>query len=145
MEGRGFADLLVRPFCSSFSPVFTSALGSVFCKWDLPVFTLPFNLALTLYLAASGPHNLFFPTIVIQPATATPNVTWTDADMPMVECPKQLSPLKALWNHITSLSITVIWPGNATFHLQNSSYPIHRGLLLELIFLIPWKWEVLGI
>ncbi|NXJ08763.1 UT2 protein, partial [Odontophorus gujanensis] len=65
-------------------PVFTSALGSVFCKWDLPVFTLPFNLALTLYLAASGPHNLFFPTTVIQPATATPNITWTDADMPML-------------------------------------------------------------
>ncbi|NXG93831.1 UT2 protein, partial [Stercorarius parasiticus] len=65
-------------------PVFTSALGSVFCKWDLPVFTLPFNLALTLYLAASGPHNLFFPTTVIQPATATPNITWTDAEMPML-------------------------------------------------------------
>uniref|UniRef100_A0A663FHY3 Urea transporter n=1 Tax=Aquila chrysaetos chrysaetos TaxID=223781 RepID=A0A663FHY3_AQUCH len=66
------------------SPVFTSALGSVFCKWDLPVFTLPFNLALTLYLAASGPHNLFFPTSVIQSATATPNITWTNAEMPML-------------------------------------------------------------
>ncbi|XP_009576079.1 PREDICTED: urea transporter 2 [Fulmarus glacialis] len=65
-------------------PVFTSALGSVFCKWDLPVFTLPFNLALTLYLAASGPHNLFFPTTDIQPATATPNITWTDVEMPML-------------------------------------------------------------
>uniref|UniRef100_A0A8C3K728 Urea transporter n=1 Tax=Calidris pygmaea TaxID=425635 RepID=A0A8C3K728_9CHAR len=65
-------------------PVFTSALSSVFCKWDLPVFTLPFNLALTLYLAASGPHNLFFPTTVIQPATAAPNITWTDAEMPML-------------------------------------------------------------
>lgn len=76
--------LLLTQFCSSCSPVFTSALGSVFCKWDLPVFTLPFNLALTLYLAASGPHNLFFPTTIIQPATATPNITWTDAEMPMV-------------------------------------------------------------
>ncbi|NXJ70592.1 UT2 protein, partial [Rostratula benghalensis] len=65
-------------------PVFSSALSSVFCKWDLPVFTLPFNLALTLYLAASGPHNLFFPTTVIQPATAAPNITWTDAEMPML-------------------------------------------------------------
>lgn len=78
--------LLVRPFCSSFSPVFTSGLGSVFSKWDLPVLTLPFNLALTLYLAASGPHNLFFPTIVIQPAAATPNITWTDAELAMVRC-----------------------------------------------------------
>ncbi|NWW43665.1 UT2 protein, partial [Pedionomus torquatus] len=65
-------------------PVFTSALSSVFCKWDLPVFTLPFNLALTLYLAASGAHNLFFPTTIIQPATAAPNITWTDAELPML-------------------------------------------------------------
>ncbi|KFV49600.1 Urea transporter 2, partial [Gavia stellata] len=76
--------LLPVALVSMTCPVFTSALGSVFCKWDLPVFTLPFNLALTLYLAASGPHNLFFPTTVIQPATATPNITWTDAEMPML-------------------------------------------------------------
>ncbi|KFQ00926.1 Urea transporter 2, partial [Haliaeetus albicilla] len=76
--------LLPVALVSMTCPVFTSALGSVFCKWDLPVFTLPFNLALTLYLAASGPHNLFFPTTVIQSATATPNITWTNAKMPML-------------------------------------------------------------
>ncbi|KAM6227054.1 urea transporter 2 [Spheniscus humboldti] len=76
--------LLPVALVSMTCPVFTSALGSVFCKWDLPVFTLPFNLALTLYLAASGSHNFFFPTTVIQPATATPNITWTDAEMPML-------------------------------------------------------------
>uniref|UniRef100_A0A672U558 Urea transporter n=2 Tax=Strigops habroptila TaxID=2489341 RepID=A0A672U558_STRHB len=76
--------LLPVALVSMTCPVFTSALGSVFSKWDLPVLTLPFNLALTLYLAASGPHNLFFPTIVIQPATATPNITWTDAELPML-------------------------------------------------------------
>uniref|UniRef100_A0A8B9GA40 Urea transporter n=1 Tax=Amazona collaria TaxID=241587 RepID=A0A8B9GA40_9PSIT len=76
--------LLPVALVSMTCPVFTSALGSVFSKWDLPVLTLPFNLALTLYLAASGPRNLFFPTIVIQPATATPNITWTDAELPML-------------------------------------------------------------
>ncbi|XP_072715743.1 LOW QUALITY PROTEIN: urea transporter 2-like [Ciconia boyciana] len=76
--------LLPVALVSVWPPVFTSALGSVFCKWDLPVFSLPFNLVLTLYLAASGPHNLFFPTTVIQPATATPNITWMDAEMPML-------------------------------------------------------------
>ncbi|KAM6289834.1 urea transporter 2-like [Aegotheles albertisi] len=76
--------LLPVALVSMMCPVFTSALGSVFCKWDLPVFTLPFNLALTLYLAASGPHNLFFPTTVIQPARATPNITWADVEMPML-------------------------------------------------------------
>ncbi|KFQ40371.1 Urea transporter 2, partial [Mesitornis unicolor] len=76
--------LLPVALVSMTCPVFTSALGSVFCKWDLPVFTFPFNLALTLYLAATGPHNLFFPTTVIQPATATSNITWTDAEVPML-------------------------------------------------------------
>ncbi|KAM6392045.1 urea transporter 2-like [Rhynochetos jubatus] len=76
--------LLPVALVSVMCPVFTSALDSVFCRWDLPVLTLPFNLALTLYLAASGPHNRFFPTTVIQPATATPNITWTDAEMSML-------------------------------------------------------------
>ncbi|NXG70658.1 UT2 protein, partial [Baryphthengus martii] len=76
--------LLPVALVSMTCPIFTSALGSVFCKQDLPVFTLPFNLALTLYLAASGPHNLFFPTTAIQSATVTPNITWTDAEMPML-------------------------------------------------------------
>ncbi|KAM8793565.1 urea transporter 2-like [Eudromia elegans] len=76
--------LLPVALVSTTCPIFSSALGSVFSKWDLPVFTLPFNLALTLYLAASGPHNLFFPTTLIQPATTTPNITWTDAEVPML-------------------------------------------------------------
>ncbi|KFO98040.1 Urea transporter 2, partial [Calypte anna] len=76
--------LLPVALASMVCPVLSSALGSVFSKWDLPVFTLPFNMALTLYLAASGPHNLFFPTTAVQPATATPNITWADAEMPML-------------------------------------------------------------
>uniref|UniRef100_A0A8C4UVR2 Urea transporter n=1 Tax=Falco tinnunculus TaxID=100819 RepID=A0A8C4UVR2_FALTI len=113
--------LLPVALVSMTCPVFTSALGSVFCKWDLPVFTLPFNLALTLYLAASGPHNLFFPATVIQPATATPNITWTDADMPMVGLLKENSllhlPRKPLENHIIFLYVTLflsLWPRNDT-------------------------------
>ncbi|CAN8219945.1 unnamed protein product, partial [Coccothraustes coccothraustes] len=73
--------LLPVALVSMTCPIFTSALSAVFSKWDLPVLTLPFNLALTLYLAASGPHNLFFPTTVIRPATATPNVTWAEAEI----------------------------------------------------------------
>ncbi|NXG21403.1 UT2 protein, partial [Grallaria varia] len=76
--------LLPVALLSMTCPIFTSALGSVFCKWDLPVLTLPFNLALTIYLAASGPHNLFFPTTLIQPATAAPNITWTDVEIKML-------------------------------------------------------------
>ncbi|XP_062984364.1 urea transporter 1 isoform X2 [Elgaria multicarinata webbii] len=59
-------------------PIFTSALGSLFSKWDLPVFTLPFNFALSLFIAATGHYNPFFPTALIQPITSEPNITWTE-------------------------------------------------------------------
>ncbi|XP_004484760.1 urea transporter 1 isoform X2 [Dasypus novemcinctus] len=59
-------------------PVFSSGLNSVFCKWDLPVFTLPFNMALSLYLSATGHYNPFFPSKLVTPVTSVPNVTWYD-------------------------------------------------------------------
>lgn len=66
------------------SPVLSSALGSIFSKWDLPVFTLPFNIAVTLYLAATGHYNPFFPTTLIKPVAAVPNITWSDINVPLV-------------------------------------------------------------
>lgn len=67
-----------------FSPVLSSALSSIFSKWDLPVFTLPFNIIVTLYLAATGHYNLFFPTKLVEPVSSTPNITWTEIEMPLV-------------------------------------------------------------
>ncbi|EMP40145.1 Urea transporter 2 [Chelonia mydas] len=65
-------------------PVLSSALGSVFRKWDLPVLTLPFNIAVSLYLAATGHYNLFFPTTLIQPVTSVPNITWSEIKAPLL-------------------------------------------------------------
>ncbi|OWK01771.1 SLC14A2, partial [Cervus elaphus hippelaphus] len=65
-------------------PIFTSALSSIFSKWDLPVFTLPFNFALTLYLAATGHYNLFFPTTLVEPMSSVPNITWSEIEMPLL-------------------------------------------------------------
>ncbi|XP_042530954.1 urea transporter 1 isoform X1 [Dipodomys spectabilis] len=59
-------------------PVFSSALCSVFSKWDLPVFTLPFNMALSMYLAATGHYNPFFPSKLFTPVTSVPNITWSE-------------------------------------------------------------------
>ncbi|XP_005372916.1 PREDICTED: urea transporter 1 isoform X1 [Chinchilla lanigera] len=59
-------------------PIFSSALSSVFSKWDLPVFTLPFNMALSMYLLATGHYNLFFPSQLITPVSKVPNITWSD-------------------------------------------------------------------
>ncbi|KAM9367407.1 urea transporter 2-like [Phaethornis superciliosus] len=65
-------------------PILSSALGSIFSKWDLPVFTLPFNIAVTLYLAATGHYNPFFPTTLIKPVASVPNITWSAIDVPLL-------------------------------------------------------------
>lgn len=69
---------------SAISPILSSALGTIFSKWDLPVFTLPFNIAVTLYLAATGHYNLFFPTTLLQPVSSVPNITWSEIQVPLV-------------------------------------------------------------
>uniref|UniRef100_A0A7M4FC67 Urea transporter n=1 Tax=Crocodylus porosus TaxID=8502 RepID=A0A7M4FC67_CROPO len=73
--------LLPVALMSMTCPIFSSALGSVFSKWDVPVLTLPFNFALTLYVAATGHYNAFFPATLIQPLTSVPNITWTDIEL----------------------------------------------------------------
>ncbi|KAH1169006.1 hypothetical protein KIL84_013596, partial [Mauremys mutica] len=65
-------------------PLLSSALGAVFRKWDLPVLTLPFNIAVSLYLSATGHYNLFFPTTLIQPVTSVPNITWSEIKVPLL-------------------------------------------------------------
>uniref|UniRef100_A0A8C8B496 Uncharacterized protein n=1 Tax=Otus sunia TaxID=257818 RepID=A0A8C8B496_9STRI len=63
----------------SLTPILSSALGSIFNKWDLPVFTLLFNIAMTLYLVATGHYNPFFPTTLIKP-----NITWSAINVPLL-------------------------------------------------------------
>ncbi|XP_037661445.1 urea transporter 2 isoform X1 [Choloepus didactylus] len=76
--------LLPVTFTTMACPVLSSALNSIFSKWDLPVFTLPFNIVLTLYLAATSHYNLFFPTTLVEPISSVPNITWTDIEMPLL-------------------------------------------------------------
>nr|KAF6423785.1 solute carrier family 14 member 2 [Rousettus aegyptiacus] len=76
--------LLPVSIMSMFCPILSSALGTIFSKWDLPVFTLPFNIAVTLYLAATGHYNLFFPTTLLKPASSVPNITWSEVQVPLL-------------------------------------------------------------
>ncbi|EHH58872.1 Urea transporter, erythrocyte [Macaca fascicularis] len=71
---------LLLPVCamSMTCPIFSSALNSVLSKWDLPVFTLPFNMALSMYLSATGHYNPFFPGKLVTPVTTAPNISWSD-------------------------------------------------------------------
>ncbi|XP_044513774.1 urea transporter 2 isoform X3 [Gracilinanus agilis] len=71
-------------FTSMTCPLLSSALSSIFSKWDLPVFTLPFNIAVSLYMAATGHYNLFFPTTLVQPITSVPNITWSEIEVPLL-------------------------------------------------------------
>ncbi|MEE6510867.1 hypothetical protein FKM82_031180 [Ascaphus truei] len=65
-------------------PILSSALSSIFSKWDLPVFTLPFNIAVCLHIAATGHYNVFFPTVSIEPINTVPNITWSDVKVPLL-------------------------------------------------------------
>ncbi|XP_062898937.1 urea transporter 2 isoform X1 [Mobula hypostoma] len=65
-------------------PVLSSALTSVMERWDLPIFTLPFNIAIWIYLAATGHNNNYFPQVLIQPINTPVNTTWSELSIPML-------------------------------------------------------------
>lgn len=70
--------------CASFSPVVSSALASINSRWDLPVFTLPFNILVCLHMVATGHYNHHFPQVLIQPRSELPNITWAELDVAKV-------------------------------------------------------------
>ncbi|XP_068616875.1 urea transporter 2 [Brachionichthys hirsutus] len=74
--------LLPNIFMSMMCPIVSSALASINSRWDLPVFTLPFNILVCLHMVATGHFNLYFPQVLIQPRSETPNITWDEIDVP---------------------------------------------------------------
>lgn len=62
----------------------SSALASINSRWDLPVFTLPFNILVCLHMVATGHYNHHFPQVLIQPRSELPNITWADIDVAKV-------------------------------------------------------------
>lgn len=68
----------------SFSPIVSSALASINSRWDLPVFTLPFNILVCLHMVATGHYNQYFPQVLIQPLSETPNITWAEVSVTKV-------------------------------------------------------------
>ncbi|KAJ8285499.1 hypothetical protein GJAV_G00027490 [Gymnothorax javanicus] len=73
--------LLPNIFMSMACPIVSSALASINSKWDLPVFTLPFNILVCLHMVATGHYNHHFPQVLIQPRTSLPNITWSEVDV----------------------------------------------------------------
>ncbi|XP_056602449.1 urea transporter 2 [Triplophysa dalaica] len=72
--------LLPNIFMSMACPIVSSALASINSRWDLPVFTLPFNILVCLHMVATGHYNQHFPQVLIQPLTSMPNITWSEMD-----------------------------------------------------------------
>lgn len=62
----------------------SSALASINSRWDLPVFTLPFNILVCLHMVATGHYNHHFPQVLIQPRSELPNTTWSELDVAKV-------------------------------------------------------------
>ncbi|KAK9522681.1 hypothetical protein VZT92_019130 [Zoarces viviparus] len=73
--------LLPNIFMSMMCPIVSSALASINSRWDLPVFTLPFNILVCLHMVATGHHNHHFPQVLIQPRSELPNITWAEIDV----------------------------------------------------------------
>uniref|UniRef100_A0A3P9GXU9 Solute carrier family 14 member 2 n=1 Tax=Oryzias latipes TaxID=8090 RepID=A0A3P9GXU9_ORYLA len=73
--------LLPNIFLSMMCPIVSSALASINSRWDLPVFTLPFNILVCLHMVATGHYNHHFPQVLIQPRTELPNITWDELDV----------------------------------------------------------------
>uniref|UniRef100_A0A3B4WLB1 Solute carrier family 14 member 2 n=1 Tax=Seriola lalandi dorsalis TaxID=1841481 RepID=A0A3B4WLB1_SERLL len=74
--------LLPNIFMSMMCPIVSSALASINSRWDLPVFTLPFNILVCLHMVATGHYNHHFPQVLIQPRSELPNITWAEIDLP---------------------------------------------------------------
>ncbi|XP_051893141.1 urea transporter 2-like isoform X2 [Pristis pectinata] len=84
-KGDWYWWLLLPVFVMSIvCPVLSSALTSVMERWDLPVFTLPFNIVIWIYLAATGHNNNYFPQVLIQPINPPVNTTWSELSVPML-------------------------------------------------------------
>ncbi|XP_054904769.1 urea transporter 2 isoform X3 [Poeciliopsis prolifica] len=73
--------LLPNVFMSMMCPIVSSALASINTRWDLPVFTLPFNILVCLHMVATGHYNHHFPQVLIQPRSELPNITWSEIDV----------------------------------------------------------------
>ncbi|XP_027889233.1 LOW QUALITY PROTEIN: urea transporter 2 [Xiphophorus couchianus] len=73
--------LLPNIFMSMMCPIVSSALASINTRWDLPVFTLPFNILVCLHMVATGHYNHHFPQVLIQPRSELPNITWSEIDV----------------------------------------------------------------
>ncbi|KAF6729119.1 Urea transporter 2 [Oryzias melastigma] len=56
-------------FLCTLCPVVSSALSAITSKWDVPIFTLPFNILICLHIAATGATHPFFSQVDFQPKT----------------------------------------------------------------------------
>ncbi|XP_064825749.1 urea transporter 2 isoform X3 [Oncorhynchus masou masou] len=73
--------LLPNIVMSMTCPIVSSALASINSRWDLPVFTLPFNILVCLHMVATGHYNHHFPQVLIQPRTELANITWAEVNV----------------------------------------------------------------
>ncbi|KAL4630052.1 urea transporter 2-like isoform X1 [Arapaima gigas] len=75
-----FPNIIMSMAC----PIVSSALASINSRWDLPVFTLPFNILVCLHMVATGHYNSYFPQVLIQPRTTPVNITWSELNVTLL-------------------------------------------------------------
>lgn len=104
------------------SPVVSSALASINSRWDLPVFTLPFNILVCLHMVATGHYNPYFPQVLIQPRSNMPNISWAEIDVAKVSD----------WSWYVYIFHNMLCMNKAflLFHLRLNKQCSHRWFLL---------------
>ncbi|MGH0133766.1 UNVERIFIED_CONTAM: hypothetical protein FKN15_003837 [Acipenser sinensis] len=73
--------LLPCCFAGASCTLLFSGLATLLKGWDIPVMVFPFNSALSLYMSATGPHNLYFPQQHVQPDIVLAHSNVTDLDL----------------------------------------------------------------
>ncbi|KAK1175113.1 urea transporter 1 [Acipenser oxyrinchus oxyrinchus] len=73
--------LLPCCFAGASCTLLFSGLATLLKVWDIPVMVFPFNSALSLYMSATGPHNLYFPQQHVQPDIVLAHSNVTDLDL----------------------------------------------------------------
>uniref|UniRef100_A0A3B3BTE1 Urea transporter n=1 Tax=Oryzias melastigma TaxID=30732 RepID=A0A3B3BTE1_ORYME len=68
-------------FLCTLCPVVSSALSAITTKWDVPIFTLPFNILICLHIAATGATHPFFSQVCWETNSGRRNTSWHNTDL----------------------------------------------------------------
>ncbi|TRY95888.1 hypothetical protein DNTS_021410 [Danionella cerebrum] len=122
------------------------ALASINSRWDLPVFTLPFNILVCLHMVATGHYNHHFPQILIQPQTAMENLTWSELNYAKLFCsvPVGIGQVYGCDNPWTGLALAAPF-GNIYMGLWGYNCVLACIAIGGMFYALTWQTHLLAV